>query len=86
MWDKMTPEDQELFFCDVRKLDWDNYMWKYWNGLRCYLMNDPMDNVEEARKKFFKLKLVHYFVTTLFGMGLLYIMFKLLSFLFNAIF
>ncbi|KAK2575590.1 hypothetical protein KPH14_011299 [Odynerus spinipes] len=50
IWERMNTTDHELFFCDLRELDWERYCIIYWRGLRVYLLKDPMDNLEEAKR------------------------------------
>lgn len=48
---KMDPKDQELFFCDIKKLIWDEYFQTYLRGIRVYLIKDPLETLPEARVK-----------------------------------
>lgn len=47
----MTPEDQEIFFCDLKKLNWTEYFTVYLKGIREYLIQDPMTTLNDARNK-----------------------------------
>lgn len=47
----MSKEDKEIFFCDLRKIDWDEYFKEYIKGIRLYLLKDPLATLEAARIK-----------------------------------
>lgn len=49
--DKMSPKDKELFFCDLKNLDWDEFFEDYVLGGRTYLISDPIETLEERRRK-----------------------------------
>lgn len=51
----MSKEDKELFFCDLRKIDWDEYFKEYIKGIRLYLLQDPLETLEAARVKWSRL-------------------------------
>lgn len=46
----MTPEDKEIFFCDLKNLDWDEFLYNYLLGIRLYLIKDPIETLEEGKK------------------------------------
>lgn len=54
----MSKEDKELFFCDLRKIDWDEYFKEYIKGIRLYLLQDPLETLEAARVKWSRLEMV----------------------------
>ncbi|XP_060533075.1 fatty acyl-CoA reductase wat-like [Cylas formicarius] len=56
---KMSGEDQDLFFCDLRKLDWNEFYLSYLRGVRVYLLKDPMDTLPQARKRWSRLYAAH---------------------------
>lgn len=58
----MSTHDQEYFPCDVNRYDFKEYSYKYLWGLRTYIVKEPIDNVDAARRKLFKLRIAHYFV------------------------
>lgn len=49
--DKLTQKDQDIFYSDLRKLDWDNYFINYTKGIRMYLVKDPLDTLPAARAR-----------------------------------
>lgn len=48
---KMSERDRKIFFCDLNDLDWDFFFQSYLRGVRVYLIQDPMETLPEARKK-----------------------------------
>nr|CAH7761030.1 unnamed protein product [Callosobruchus chinensis] len=56
---KMTPQDRSIFFCDLKELDWEEFFKFYARGVRVYLLQDPMDTVDEARKRWNRLYWAH---------------------------
>lgn len=51
---KMSDKDRKIFFCDLNDLDWDFFFQSYLRGVRVYLIQDPMDTLPEARKKWIR--------------------------------
>lgn len=48
---KMSDRDNEIFFSDLKQLDWEKYLKVYIRGIRVFLVNDPMDSLPAARIK-----------------------------------
>lgn len=57
--DRMSPQDKELFFCDLKKLNWSEFFINYCKGIRLYIIKDPDDTIPEARVRFTRLYFVH---------------------------
>lgn len=49
--DEMSKEDKEIFFCDLRKLDWEEYFKEYIKGIRLHLLRDPISTLDAARAR-----------------------------------
>lgn len=49
---ELTAEDRELFFCDIKDFDWDNYFQSYILGIRLYIIKDPIETLPQARIKY----------------------------------
>ncbi|XP_015189986.1 PREDICTED: putative fatty acyl-CoA reductase CG5065 [Polistes dominula] len=64
---KLQKEDQELFYCDIKDVFWDNYFRTFLLGVRLYLLKDPMETVPKARKKWRRLYWIHQTVKYLFA-------------------
>lgn len=48
---KLTAEDRQLFFCDMKELVWDTFFKKYPLGIRTYILKDPIETIPQARIK-----------------------------------
>lgn len=51
---ELTAEDRELFFCNIKDLDWDTYFYSYILGIRMYIIKDPIETLPQARTKWRK--------------------------------
>ncbi|KAG5878050.1 hypothetical protein JTB14_021203 [Gonioctena quinquepunctata] len=80
--EKMADKDKELFFCNLRKLDWDEYLWYYPRGIRTYLVRESFDNVQDARKKIRRLYWIHQITKTIILALLLLLLWSLVLFRF----
>lgn len=49
---ELTAEDRELFFCNIKDLDWDTYFYSYILGIRMYIIKDPIETLPQARIKY----------------------------------
>ncbi|XP_043486972.1 fatty acyl-CoA reductase wat-like [Polistes fuscatus] len=56
---KLSTEDRELFFCDMKDFVWDNYFKTYFLGIRLYVLKDPIDTIPQARKNWRRLYWIH---------------------------
>lgn len=56
----MSPVDRQLFFCDVRELDWIEFGKTYSMGLRQWSIHDPISTLPEAKRRARILKKIHY--------------------------
>ncbi|KAG8038013.1 hypothetical protein G9C98_006338 [Cotesia typhae] len=59
---RLDPRDKDLFFCDIKELDWNEYFKTYLVGIRVYLIKDPLDTLPQARIKWQRLYWMHQFV------------------------
>lgn len=48
MWNNLSEKDKDIFFFDMRQLDWDLFLQHYFRGIRQYLLNDPLETIPEA--------------------------------------
>lgn len=46
--EKMTPQDREIFPCDMKTIIWDKFFQTYIKGIRIYLIKDPMETLPAA--------------------------------------
>lgn len=56
---KMSKEDRQLFFCDLKQFNWESYFVLYLKGIRMHLLQDPIDTLAEARVKWNRLYCCH---------------------------
>lgn len=45
----MNSVDRKNFFFDIANLDWDSYFYIHVRGLRVFMVNDPLDTLDESR-------------------------------------
>ncbi|XP_076643574.1 uncharacterized protein LOC143353855 [Halictus rubicundus] len=83
LWSKLNSVDRKLFNFNVANLDWQNYFQYHWRGVRVYLLNDPLDNVEQAHVRYNKLRMLHYTVLAIFLLLVLWIAVLFVSFLWS---
>ncbi|XP_019879594.1 fatty acyl-CoA reductase wat-like [Aethina tumida] len=81
MIETMTPEDQEIFFCDLKKLNWAEYFTVYLKGIREYLIQDPMTTLNDARNKWKRLYVLHQTLKVLLGFLCLRLLWSVLQFI-----
>ncbi len=51
LYSLMSPEDQETFDFDIRKLDWKEFTRAFCMGTKQYLFNEDPANIPVARKQ-----------------------------------
>ena len=83
LWERMNPADREIFNFNIDNLDWESYLKHMIPGMRVYLVNDPMETLEEGRAKYRKLKIAHYTLITVLSIlliwGILSLFIRILS-------
>ena len=47
----MSERDREIFYSDLKNLNWDEFHKAYFKGIRVYLIKDPLETLEAAKKK-----------------------------------
>lgn len=48
---KLTPKDRENFLFDMFAVNWDTYFQTYIQGIRVYLLKDPLETLPRARSR-----------------------------------
>ncbi|XP_001601550.5 fatty acyl-CoA reductase 1 isoform X2 [Nasonia vitripennis] len=48
--ERLNPRDRELFPCDVRRLDWDDYFLTFWRGIRVNVLKESYELGEPGGK------------------------------------
>ncbi|ETN66084.1 hypothetical protein AND_002138 [Anopheles darlingi] len=60
--ERLSPDDQIMFPCNVKKLVWVDYFWTYIHGLRKHIANEPLENLDEAIKRHKQMRILHFFI------------------------
>lgn len=79
----MTEKDREIFFSDLKQLDWDDFYKLYLKGVRVYLMKDPLDTLESARKRWRRFYIAHQCIKVIGSLLLLQLAFWLLKYIYT---
>lgn len=61
----MCEGDKAFFPCDVFKFNLLEFSYTYILGLRTYVAKEPLDNYDEAKRRFLMLRVI-YFVAMIF--------------------
>lgn len=77
----LDPRDKELFFCDIKELVWDTYFKTYLQGIRVYLIKDPLDTLPQARIKWQRMYWIHQFVKLVISYLIIKLLWNLFSFI-----
>jgi len=51
LWNKLPAADRDLFYFDMKQVDWIEYSRYYMRGMRIYLFKDDLSTVEAAKRK-----------------------------------
>ncbi|XP_021938103.1 fatty acyl-CoA reductase wat-like [Zootermopsis nevadensis] len=60
LWKRMSPEDQKLFDFNIANIDWQSVFRDSMQGLRIYVAQETTDTIEDAKKRYRRLKIAHY--------------------------
>ncbi|XP_063241992.1 fatty acyl-CoA reductase wat-like isoform X1 [Bacillus rossius redtenbacheri] len=71
LYEQLGSEDKEMFFFDMKQINWVDYMFTACLESRKYLLNETLDDLELARSRYRRLYIVHTFVKyLLFGLAI----------------
>ncbi|XP_019868915.2 fatty acyl-CoA reductase wat [Aethina tumida] len=59
LWDKLNEVDKKAFPFSMSEFKWKDYLLTYPAGVREYILKEPWDNLDEAKKKRDRLCVVH---------------------------
>ncbi|XP_058834139.1 fatty acyl-CoA reductase wat-like [Topomyia yanbarensis] len=76
---QMTTDDHRFFPCDMKHIDWVEFLTNNLRGLRMYIMKEKWDNLEQARKKYRKQWLAHRLLLVFYYAVVIFIVYKLLQ-------
>lgn len=62
--DRMNYHDKELFYCDIRSLNWTEYIFTLWRGMRLFILQEDLDS-KAGRRKYVQLWYMHYGLLTI---------------------
>ncbi|GJQ86873.1 hypothetical protein Trydic_g13284 [Trypoxylus dichotomus] len=79
---KMSDRDRAIFMCDLTKLNWEEYFKYHFQGIRLYLLKDPLSTLPEAKKKFNRLYWCHQMLKIILGFTATRITWSLFSYIF----
>lgn len=66
MISNLDPRDRTLFFCDLKKLNWEEFFVNFSHGLRLYLLKESDLTLELARERYRKFWWAHQFLKVAF--------------------
>ncbi|XP_053687064.1 fatty acyl-CoA reductase wat-like [Sabethes cyaneus] len=72
----MTEDDHRYFPCDVKKIDWTEFLVNNLKGIRLYIMKESWDTLEDAKKKYRRQKMAHLIFLGVYYGVLFYIIYK----------
>ncbi|XP_035723581.1 fatty acyl-CoA reductase wat-like [Vespa mandarinia] len=86
LWNKLSVVDKNKFFFNISDLDWDSYFLTYCKGVRVFVLNDPLETVNDAKILHERLRIIHYTTGILLLILLLWDLYLLLQFLYTSLF
>jgi len=76
--DKMSVEDQQTFYFDVRQIDWQSYLSDYCFGIRRHILKEKDDTIPAARISLMKFYLLQKMASGFFPLLAALTVFQLL--------
>ena len=50
--EQLTPEDRNIFYFDIKQLNWASYLERCVMGVRQFILKDDLSTLPEARKRY----------------------------------
>ncbi|XP_047364412.1 fatty acyl-CoA reductase wat-like [Vespa velutina] len=85
LWNKLSVVDKNKFFFNISDLDWDSYFLSYTKGVRVFLLNDPLETINDAKIFHKRLRIIHYTTGIVLLILLLWGLYLLLKFLYASL-
>ncbi|XP_047364207.1 fatty acyl-CoA reductase wat-like isoform X1 [Vespa velutina] len=85
LWNKLSVVDKNKFFFNISDLDWDSYFLSYGKGARVFLLNDPLETINDAKIFHKRLRIIHYTTGIVLLILLLWGLYLLLKFLYASL-
>ena len=60
LMEKMSNEDKETFYFDVRRIHWESYLENYVSGIRTFILKDDPSTLPAATKNLNKYVIVFF--------------------------
>ena len=76
VWEELNSSDKEIFFFDIRQIEWAGFAPTFWRGLKTYILKESI-NDSKAREKYRKLWYMHYGLTSVLVLIMGYYVLKL---------
>jgi len=61
----MTPFDRKFFQCNIAEIDWRKFLVVFADGLRKNIVKDDKSSLEDARKRYRRMTIIHYLLIAL---------------------
>ncbi|XP_028177308.1 fatty acyl-CoA reductase wat-like [Ostrinia furnacalis] len=85
LFSELCDADKRLFDFDMSNLNWNDYFYSYVRGIRVYLLKDPLDTVPKSVTKHTRLRYLHYTFCCLLSLGVLRLLWGVLSYMFSLV-
>jgi len=82
LWEDLNETDKAVFPFSISKLDWNYFFEMATLGMRMYLIKDDISTLPQARKKWYRLYLLHSFLKVIVCSILIRYTYKLLALIF----
>ena len=80
--DRLNPLDREIFYCDIRDIDWECYCFIIWRGLRYYILKEDINDKKSSIRRYRLLCCMHYGTIAIFCLVVYYYLSRLINLLF----
>ncbi|KAG5682531.1 hypothetical protein PVAND_011878 [Polypedilum vanderplanki] len=77
--DDMNAIDQQRFYCDLSKIDYNDYILNYILGIRKFILNESLSSLPKARAKLMRLYYIDKLLKIFFCGLIIYIIYNLLK-------
>ncbi|KAJ8688019.1 hypothetical protein QAD02_023814 [Eretmocerus hayati] len=76
--DRLNSTDRELFFCDLKQLDWSEWCLRLWKGTILYHLREEIPN-EKGRRRYILLCIMYYGIISCFCLAILHFTIKIIT-------
>ncbi|EAT41108.1 AAEL007220-PA [Aedes aegypti] len=75
----MTEEDRKFFPCEIGNIEWKEFLAQNIMGLRMYIMKEKWDNLEQAKKQYYRRSMAHVVILVVWYLLVCYVVYNLLQ-------